>query len=227
MPVNYQNGKIYKIESLIGNCTYYGSTTKKYLCDRLSGHVYAYKKNENITSSKVLQYPDAKIELVELYPCNSKDELNKREGYYIKNNDCVNKYIAGRTDKQYCIDNKESISQKKKVYRDNNKELLSLQCKKWKNENKERITECGKKYYENNKEKISQKSKLYYQNNKEKIKEHAKQNYINNKEKILTRINKQCICECGNTYTRINKTKHLKSHHHIKYMSNPFYNLHF
>ena len=33
------------------------------------------------------------IELVENYPCNSKEELEKKEGEYIKNNECVNKLL--------------------------------------------------------------------------------------------------------------------------------------
>ena len=104
---NYQNSKIYKIESLIGNCVYYGSTTKKYLSDRFSAHRYNYNTGIRHSVSKVLQYPDANIYLVESYPCNSKNELNSREGYYIKNNVCVNRCIAGRTDKQYRLDHKE------------------------------------------------------------------------------------------------------------------------
>ena len=40
---------------------------------------------------------NCKIELVENYACNSKEELNAREGFYIQNNECVNKLVAGRT----------------------------------------------------------------------------------------------------------------------------------
>ena len=54
--------------------------------------------------------PDnCKIELVELYPCNSKMELEKQEGRYIKENHCVNKHIAGRTNIEYYNDNKEQV----------------------------------------------------------------------------------------------------------------------
>ena len=34
---------------------------------------------------------NCKIELVELYPCNSRDELKQREGHHLKNTECVNK----------------------------------------------------------------------------------------------------------------------------------------
>ena len=46
------------------------------------------------------------------YPCNSKKELDAREGEYQKNNDCVNKRVAGRTKKQHYEDNKEIYSEK-------------------------------------------------------------------------------------------------------------------
>ena len=32
-------------------------------------------------------------------------ELRRREGEHIKNTDCINKYVAGRTDKEYYEDN--------------------------------------------------------------------------------------------------------------------------
>jgi len=131
---NFKNGKIYKIQSIIGNCVYYGSTTKKNLSDRFSGHKYCYKRNQKAyTSSKVLQYDDAKIILVEAYPCNNKSELTSRECYYIKNNECVNKQIPGRTDKQYRIDNKEKILKRSKQYRKDHKHIIYRQC----------ICECG------------------------------------------------------------------------------------
>jgi len=45
-------------------------------------------------------FENCKIELVENVPCNSKEELTKREGFYIQNNQCVNKHIAGRSNQE-------------------------------------------------------------------------------------------------------------------------------
>jgi hypothetical protein len=64
------------------------------------------------TSFKIIKYPDAYIELLEQYPCNSREELNRREGSYIRKINCVNKNIAGRTKKQYRIDNADVIKKK-------------------------------------------------------------------------------------------------------------------
>ena len=75
------------------------------------------RKNAGGCSSKIiLQYPDVYIELIELFPCNSKEELNKKEGEHIRTNNCVNKLIAGRTDFEYRKENKEQIKHKMKEY---------------------------------------------------------------------------------------------------------------
>lgn len=164
---NYQNGKIYKIESLIGGCVYYGSTTKKYLCNRFAQHRSNYRTGVIITSGIVLQYPDAKIYLVELYPCNSKDDLTKREGYYIKKNECVNRHVAGRTQKEWQKDNKEKVNSYIKKYYVNNKEKVDSYFKQYRIDNKEKINlkficECGIKYNKKNK---SQHKKSQHHNN--------------------------------------------------------------
>jgi hypothetical protein len=39
----------------------------------------------------------AKSELVEDFPCDNKEQLRQREGWYIQNNPCVNKRVAGRS----------------------------------------------------------------------------------------------------------------------------------
>jgi len=143
---DYKNGKIYKIWSPHGDDIYIGSTTQP-LYKRLSGH-----KHNRLCSSKILfeKYTDVKIELIESYPCENKDELNKREGEYIRNNICVNRCVAGRTKQQHYEDNKEKNKEKKKDYRENNKE---------------KINEYNKEYYANNKEKLNEKNK---ENNKVK-----------------------------------------------------------
>ena len=41
--VNYENGKIYKIESHSGDMIYIGSTTKKYLSQRMDTHRTDFK----------------------------------------------------------------------------------------------------------------------------------------------------------------------------------------
>jgi hypothetical protein len=47
--VNYQEGKIYKIISPLTDKIYVGSTTKKYLSERLCRHLCDYKRYLNVS----------------------------------------------------------------------------------------------------------------------------------------------------------------------------------
>ena len=157
---DYSKGKIYKIyNDSIPDKVYYGSTVNT-LTKRFGQH----KDKFHLCTSKQL-FPNAKIVLVEKIPCNDKDELTKRERWYIENNECVNKYIPGRTQKEYREDNKD----KKKQYYQANKKKFSEQSKKWSEDNKDKIKEKRKKYRETNKEKIKEKQNQYYETKKEKI----------------------------------------------------------
>ena len=51
--------------------------------------------------------------------------LQKQEGHYIKNTDCLNKKVEGRTRKEYQEDNGEKISEKWKEWYENNKEYCA------------------------------------------------------------------------------------------------------
>ncbi len=144
MSPNFQNGKIYKIYSLSNeNLVYYGATVQL-LSRRKAEHIYRYREGILSCSSKIIfeSCEDYRIELVELYPCNSRIELDRREGYYIKNNECVNKIISGRTKKEYRFDNKISIAKSAKIYNDEHKEERRLYDKK--RQKIRIICECGR-----------------------------------------------------------------------------------
>ena len=122
---NYHNGKIYRIISPSTDVVYIGSTIQP-LCKRLQNHKADYKKYLNGkynygSSFEIVKYDDACIELICDYPCDSKKELERKEGEIQRETDCINKKIAGRTDKEYRDDNKDKIKKKDKIYRENNK----------------------------------------------------------------------------------------------------------
>ncbi len=56
------------------------------------------------------------IELYEIYSCSSKEELNKKEGEIIRLIGTLNMQIAGRTDTEYYVDNKEKMNTKDREY---------------------------------------------------------------------------------------------------------------
>ena len=135
MPVDYQGGKIYTIRSPETDKYYIGSTTQT-LPKRFYEHKKDYErfqdgKKHNITSFQILELEGAYIELLELYPTNSKAELERREGQLIRENrdNCVNRCIAGRTNKEYKKDNKQHLLEKAKDYRAANKEALNAKAR--------------------------------------------------------------------------------------------------
>jgi len=160
-------GFIYVIRSKQTTNVYYGSTDET-LDRRLQKHkagytMYLKGNNHYITSYELIQYDDAYIELVEIVEYEDKEELKKREGYYIQNNECVNKHIAGRirTPKEYYEDNKEHSSLKMKKWYENNKEHALLKHKEWKEENKEYVLLKQKEYREKNRDKIREYNREY------------------------------------------------------------------
>ena len=137
--MNYKNGKIYKIESHLGDKIYIGSTTKQYLSQRFFAHRSDFKtwlngKRPRRVNSFILfeEYgtENCEIVLIESFPCNSKDELHSREAHYIKTMACVNKAIPNRTQEEYKIDNIERLKVRDKDYREANKERrgMKIQC---------------------------------------------------------------------------------------------------
>ncbi|MFY8161327.1 MAG: GIY-YIG nuclease family protein [Candidatus Kapaibacteriota bacterium] len=125
MTINYSNGKIYKIVDNKSDMIYIGSTCKT-LEQRLKSHISNYKKYKSgkynyVTVFKTLENNDYKIELIKNYSCNSKNDLEREEGQFIKdyrNNklNVVNKLIAGQTHKESCTqyrkNNKNKINEK-------------------------------------------------------------------------------------------------------------------
>lgn len=116
-PINYKNGKIYVIRNHSNNKVYVGSTTQT-LSKRFSNH----KRNHK--SKKAYEYPFYKamreigienfyIELVEDYPCENIEQLNAREGYYIRQYDSFhngyNSNIAGRDKTEWRKDNRDKL----------------------------------------------------------------------------------------------------------------------
>ena len=207
--VNYNNGKIYKIEPLNGEegDIYIGSTTKNLLSQRLDTHRSDYKcflngKKKVTTSCNLfIKYgvENCKIILLELVNVNTKDELLTREAHFIKTLKCVNKYIPLRThDKNYMNEYKREYY---KEYYEDNKNKLKQDSHEYYEDNKDKIKQCSKEYRKNNNELLKKKDKIYYENkkikegykdkikeyqqqNKDKIKEHKIEYYQKNKDKI-------------------------------------------
>lgn len=161
----YTNGQIYSIRSHQTKDIYIGSSIQP-LHKRLHSHKRDYNwflkdKGHYVSSFEIIMFDDCYIELVENFPCMNKKELNKREGQHIRNTDCINRYVAGRTKQEYLKENKEQVSERHKKYYENNKNRISEYYKKWREEHQEEIINKKKIYNDANREKISAYNKLY------------------------------------------------------------------
>ena len=195
--MDYKNAKVYQIVDNGYNMSYVGSTCMP-LSKRFHNHkrLYNFWKNHNkgfCTSFDIFDeygIDNCKIELIEAVPCLTKDELRKKEGEFIKNRDCVNKVIAGRTVKEYQKDYYETNKDKVKEYRETNKD---------------KIKEYNKEYRETNINKIKEIQKEYRETNIIKI-------------NIWKKTKNDCVC--GGVYTQSNKIQHLKTKKHQSFLNN-------
>lgn len=98
---DYSKGKIYTIRCKTDDTKIYVGSTVQYLSCRWGGHNRDYN---NDTKNKSLLYTTIRenggienwyIELFELFSCNSRIELNKREGEVIRSIGILNKNMAG------------------------------------------------------------------------------------------------------------------------------------
>ena len=200
----YQNGKIYKIIDVGYNRCYIGSTVES-LSKRMCKHRAAYNtylKDEtgsNCTSYHIFKefgLKHCKIELLENYPCHSKAELNAREGFHIKNIECVNKVIPGRTQKEWAED-----TDYHKTYRIKHQDAI-------------------KAYRGNHKDKADAYNMSYREEHRNEIKQHNTIYYQENKEQILNLRKEKTSCECGSKVCRGDIQKHLRTIKHQEFMKN-------
>jgi len=196
---DYSKGKIYTIRCKNDSSLIYVGSTIQPLAKRWGLHKCdSLKKPEQLIYKTINNdWDNWYIELYQNCPCNSKEELLKREGEIIREIGNLNQRIEGikrkenqnEYNKEYYEKNKEKLYEKQKKYRDNNREKLNEISRKY-----------SKKYRENNKEKC----KEYYEENKEKINEYKKEKYY---------------CNCGGCYTNAGKSIHLKTKIHQNYLA--------
>ena len=149
--MTYKQGKIYKIEPIVEHEEgeiYIGSTTCKYLSQRMKNHRADYDrwkegKRGLVTSFNLFgKYglEKCQILLIENVCCEYINELKTREAYYIRTLKCVNKIIPLRTINEYYQDNKDKILEQQRERYDENKDtILEKQREKYRNYREELI----------------------------------------------------------------------------------------
>lgn len=180
---DYKNAKIYVIRCTDSNDEYIGSTVQS-LSVRMAGHRRTHNATPNAcTSSILIGRGTAFIELVEDFPCENVEQLRKREGEIIRSRNCVNRYVAGRTGKEYREENKEHRNEQKKEHYQENRDALLEKQKEYHQANKEDRNAYARAWRAKNKEATVEKRKERYQTqDKEKANAKARENYQKRKE---------------------------------------------
>jgi len=207
---NTSNTVIYKIQCVDGSCdfVYFGSTTNfacrksqhKSICNNENNPAYNLNLYKTIRENK--GWENFEMCLVEVYPCENKQQLVIREQFYIDSNrNNMNSHRAYITkedaieykkecDRTYYLLNREHKIEYDKTYYLLNKEHITERTKKWNEDNKEHLAEIKKKWNEDNKEEIAINNKQWRQANKEHIAERTKKWRQANKEHIAERTKK-------------------------------------
>lgn len=158
---NYANGKIYAIRSRSRpDLVNIGSTTQP-LSKRYAQHMKDFRDpNKNTSSQEVIGIGDSYIELIELWPCTTHEELLKREGEHQRSTPCVNVRIAGRTQADWVNENKEYRAAYRRQHHQDNRERDLARGAAYDLANKEKIAahksekcecECGATHARSNK----------------------------------------------------------------------------
>lgn len=197
MSIDYKDGKVYRLSCPDGH--YYIGSTKNKLEYRLAQHKHAITNKThggNYTYFYTISVDDLTIELIEDCPCESKQELNEYEDYYIElameDSLCLNSRRSYRTeeyikehDKKYYEEYKEHIASMCHEYYEKNKEAIMEHHRKYIAENKEKVVAYHKKYRIEHKEERHEYNRLYVEEHAEAVKEARKTHYEENKEATL------------------------------------------
>ena len=161
---DYQNSKIYKLVSNKTSDIYIGSCLMR-LSTRLCGH--KHKSNKAVSRNLFINDAIITIVLIEIFPCNTKNELKARELHHITTNNCIN------VNKPFvCEIPCSDIKAWHKEYQQANKEHISANQKEYRQANKEHISANQKEYYQANKEHLRTNKKEYNDVHKEQIEEY-------------------------------------------------------
>ena len=104
MENKYHSCKIYKLVDNTNGNIYIGSTTRE-LNIRLNEH----RRPCRNVSREIIKNGDYKIELIKLFKCENKYELEEEEKKHIINTNCINITIPHRTQHEWVETNKEKL----------------------------------------------------------------------------------------------------------------------
>lgn len=209
--IDYSKAVIYFVKCSETNKIYIGSTTRP-LCFRIGHH----RSKHNTTSTKDFINPT--IHLLEKYPCENREQLLKKERFFVESLPCVNKNIPGRTAAEWQSSNKGMVQDYRKKRYDKIGSTLKQISKNYYNEISRipRLIATKKKQIKKILDKTLEKDLTPFEAQKlERFRLIIKQYEI--EQEGNDKINNKVInCKCGMTILRRNMELHLHNKTHIK-----------
>jgi hypothetical protein len=186
---NYQDGKIYTIRCRNDNTLIYVGSTTMTLARRIAEHRFASVNNNSrkLYQSVNGEWDNWYIELYEVFPCENKQELNKREGEIIREIVTLNYEIAGRTRKEWAKDNPDKVKLNAQRYHENHREERLEASRIYQQTHCEELLEKKKKFREEHKAEISAKRREYYKEVQSKDKDAINKKQNENRAKRLAK----------------------------------------
>lgn len=163
--MGYESGKIYKL--ICEDGTYYIGSTVRSLSSRLASHKHASKASNTSTAYahiNTIGWDHVRIQLIELFPCESKDQLLQRESWH----------IGEAKHDNACLNTRSPVAVAE-VHRE--------QCKEYYRQHRDAILESRRKYHEEHREERANYNKEYAVRNAESLKEYYRQYAIENRER--------------------------------------------
>jgi hypothetical protein len=91
---NYKNGKIYSIRCRIDDALIYIGSTTQSLAKRWGDHKFDFKTGNHLPYHKlIIDIKDWYIQLEEEFPCDNKEQLEKREFEIMRNISTLNRTL--------------------------------------------------------------------------------------------------------------------------------------
>lgn len=220
---HYPNAVVYVLQC-IDNYYYIGSTINhpRY---RLNNH-----KKDSVTFPDRCVYKhineigweNVRLDIVEEYPCNTREELHQKEDECIKESlhdmYCLNYKRAAVSKEEhkenmtnYYLANRKQIIEQHREYLQANKDKVDAYQANYRKENAEERREYSKQYVEEHREEVRAQRKAHYEENKAEIIEKQKAYAEANKAQVQARKkewaekNKEVIAEKRKKYAEENK----------------------
>lgn len=168
--MGYESGKIYKLQCSDGKY-YFGSTIRS-LAARLSSHKSVSKNtqtNNTYNHINAIGWDNVMISLIELFPCETKQQLLEREVWFINEH----------KDDILCLNTRNPIADNTPEAKQKHKD----KCKEYYVQHRDEVLQNRREYQIENREKRTEYNSDYRKQHSEKLKEYNKQYAIDNRER--------------------------------------------